>query len=76
LRQVIAKREAKYLQDIRSESADFVFAKTFRKMFLVFFALDSPGQKQSGKNKTKRKCTVRLIKTGNSHTDRATKSGA
>jgi acetyl esterase/lipase len=39
-------------------------------MFLVFFALDSPGQKQSGKNKTKRKCTVRLIKTGNTCTSR------
>ena len=34
-------------------------------MFLVFFALDSPGQKQAAKTKTKRKCTVRLIKTGN-----------
>jgi hypothetical protein len=36
-------------RSVSDQSTDFVFAKLFRKMFLVFFALDSPGQKQAAK---------------------------
>jgi hypothetical protein len=43
--------QANIFETFAASLPDFVFAKLFRKMFLVFFALDSPGQKQAAKTK-------------------------